>query len=39
MDRELKIANRVYIAVVVFITTAMLVGSVYIHHMPESFFA
>ncbi|GEM_PF-5475988 len=39
MDREQKTANRVYIGVVVFITTVMLVGSAYIHHMPESFFA
>lgn len=38
MDRETRVANRVYIAVVVFITTVMLVGSAYIHHMPESFF-
>ncbi len=39
MDREQRLANRVYIGVIVFITTAMLVGSAYIHHIPESFFA
>lgn len=39
MDRELKIANGIYIAVTVFLTTAMLVGAAYIHQIPESFFA
>jgi len=39
MDREDRIAKTVYIAFVIFLATAMLVGSAYIHHMPESFFA
>jgi hypothetical protein len=38
MDRELKRMNGIYIAVTIFITTAMLVGAAYIQQVPESFF-
>ncbi len=38
MDKELRKINRIYIAVVIFITTAMLAGSAYMQSVPEGFF-
>lgn len=39
MDRELKVANRIYIAVTVFLTTAMVAGAALLQHAPHSFYA
>jgi hypothetical protein len=38
MDKELKWIKITYIAVTIFLTTAMLVGAAYMHQVPESFF-
>lgn len=37
MDREYKIAKRIYVAVVITLASAMLAGSAYLNHIPASF--
>ncbi len=39
MDSEIKIANRIYIAVVAVLSTGMLVGAAFLDKIPQSFYA
>lgn len=39
MDREIRIANRIYIAAVVLLSTGMLVGAAFLDKIPHSFYA
>lgn len=39
MDREIKIANRIYIAAVVLLSAGMLAGAAFLNNIPHSFYA
>lgn len=39
MDKEIKIAERIYVAVVAVLSTGMLVGAAFLNNIPQSFYA
>ncbi len=39
MDKEIRTANRVYMAVVVFLTTAIVTGSIVLQHIRPGYLA
>lgn len=39
MDKELRILNRIYVAVVVFLTTAIVTGSIVLQHIRPGYLA